>query len=201
MFWKDIWCSEHPLFTLYPNLFIYTSDSDLLVIKAFENSSLQLSFTRQSTGILFTKWYNLHTQLLNYLSNPSVPNTLYWRWSYVDKFTVHSFYQWLEFGGIKNTEFNSIWLFKLSLKIKVFLYLLKRDKVLTKGNLLKKDWQDDHACPFCGELETTDHLFVQCSFINTIWQLIVMHNNFVFTGSCMNNVWFINASIPLKISN
>lgn len=58
------------------------------------------------------------------------------------------------------------------------MYLLKRDKVLTKGNFLEKGWQGDFTYPF--------------------WQWISAHNNFVFTNTCMDGVWYINASIPLK---
>lgn len=197
-FWTDRWCSEHPLSLLYPNLFQHSSDPDLLVVEAFENSSLQLHFTRQLTGILLTEWHSLHTQLINCTPNPSISDTLSWRWSNIGAFSVHSFYLWLEYGGIKNSTYTTILLSKMPLKIKIFLYLLKRNKILTKGNLLKKGWQGDTSCHFCGELETTDHLFVQCSFINSLWQWIALHNNFIFQGSCMDDLWFLNASIPLK---
>ena len=198
LFWKDRWCSELPLSALYPNLFMYTLDPDLLIAEAFVNSSWQLLFTRQLTGILYSEWHNLLTHLQNFVPNLTMPDTLYWRWSSVGKFTVHSFYQWLEFGGIKNITFKTIWLSKMPLKIKIFLYLLKRDKILTKGNLIKRGWQGDPSCPFCGEFESTDHLFVQCAFVNSIWQWIGSHNNFFFAGTVMDDVWFLNACIPLK---
>lgn len=91
-FWTDRWCSEHPLSLLYPNLFQHSSDPDLLVVEAFENSSLQLHFTRQLTGILLTEWHSLHTQLINCTPNPSISDTLSWRWSNIGAFSVHSFY-------------------------------------------------------------------------------------------------------------
>jgi hypothetical protein len=51
---------------------------------------------------------------------------------------------------------------------------------------------------FCLEQESTDHLFVTCLFINFIWQWIVRHNNFTFTGTSLNDLWYLDSSIPLK---
>ena len=52
----------------------------------------------------------------------------------------------------------------IPLKIKIFLWLLKQDKILTKSNLMKKGWNSDTTYHFCGDFETTNHLFVTCSY-------------------------------------
>jgi NAD(P)H-flavin reductase len=35
--------------------------------------------------------------------------------------------------------------------------------ILTEDNLKKKGWQGEENCVFCNELETVDHLFINCS--------------------------------------
>ena len=75
---------------------------------------------------------------------------------------------------------------------------LKRNKILTKKNLISRGWTDDTSCSFCGAFEFTDHIFVHCSFTIQIWKWIAAHNNFIFDGYSMDDVWFLNAAIPLK---
>ena len=53
------------------------------------------------------------------------------------------------------------WKAKLPLKIKIFLWYLKRGVILTKDNLLKRIWKGDPKCDFCGLDENIQHLFFQ----------------------------------------
>ena len=48
---------------------------------------------------------------------------------------------------------------KTPLKIKIFLWFLKRGVTLTKDNLAKRNWQGNQQCCFCHENETIQHLF------------------------------------------
>jgi zinc-binding in reverse transcriptase len=87
---------------------------------------------------------------------------------------------------------NSLW------KLFFFLWLVRRNRILIKKNLQKKSWTSSTLCIFCSEEESTDHLFVTCLFINSIWQWIARHNNFTFTGNCLADLWYLDSSIPLK---
>jgi zinc-binding in reverse transcriptase len=58
----------------------------------------------------------------------------------------------------------------MPLKVKIFLWLVKRNRVLTKLNLAKKGWSGNTKCVFCDLEESTNHLFVSCPFVNQIWQ-------------------------------
>jgi hypothetical protein len=55
-----------------------------------------------------------------------------------------------------------IWTGKIPEKIKIFLWLIANDVVLTKDNLSKRKWQDDPKCFFCECVETINHLFFLC---------------------------------------
>lgn len=97
-----------------------------------------------------------------------------------------------------NTQYITIWNANIPLKIKVFLWLLKQDKILTKSNLLQKGWHGNPNCLFCGALETADHLFAQCPFTTAIWSWIARHNNFTYNCNSINDLWLIDSCIPLK---
>jgi hypothetical protein len=52
-----------------------------------------------------------------------------------------------------------LWKVKIPLKIKVFLWLLYREEILTKDNLVKRNWRGFEKCCFCNSYETVQHLF------------------------------------------
>lgn len=63
----------------------------------------------------------------------------------------------------------------IPIKIRVFMWLTSKNRILTLDNLLKKGWQGNNRCQFCHQPETINHLFVSCSFTKQIW---------FFIGSC-----------------
>jgi zinc-binding in reverse transcriptase len=65
-------------------------------------------------------------------------DSILWRWSLKGVFTVHSLYEWLQYEEIFNLDFISICNTKLPLKIQIFLWLVKINRVLTKVNLQKR---------------------------------------------------------------
>lgn len=56
-------------------------------------------------------------------------------------------------------------------KIKVFFWLIPKNSILTKDNLIKRGWQGSEACVFCGQKESIDHPFLQCSVAKLVWSL------------------------------
>jgi zinc-binding in reverse transcriptase len=79
------------------------------------------------------------------------------------------FYLWLDNGGVISKDFDIIWHSKIPLKIQIFMCLVRKNKILTKENLLKKEWQGSSKCVFCPNFENADHLFVVCPFVKCIW--------------------------------
>jgi zinc-binding in reverse transcriptase len=45
-----------------------------------------------------------------------------------EKFSVHSFYEWLSFGGVISDEYAIIWKSNLPFKIKFFMWLVRKRK-------------------------------------------------------------------------
>ena len=85
-------------------------------------------------------------------------------------FTVNSMYRHLFNNGLKLTQ--EIWHMKNPLKIKIFIWYLKRAVILTKDNLAKRNWNGNKACCFCSKHETIQHLFVECHYAKFLWRAI-----------------------------
>lgn len=86
----------------------------------------------------------------------------------------------------------------LFFKMKIFLWLVRQNRILTKDNLLKKGWAGSSKCKFCDQDETVDHLFVTCPYITQIWVWIAKHNNFHFDCTNISDLWVLDAYIPFK---
>jgi zinc-binding in reverse transcriptase len=78
-------------------------------------------------------------------------------------------YQWLEYGEIPNSDFDTLWQVNMPLKVKIFVWLVRRNRVLTEGNLSKQGWSAVYSVFFCDLEETTDYLFAICPFISKMW--------------------------------
>ena len=168
--WHDI--GNCFLYCVFPNLFRISSNPNITVAEVFTNFPFSLQFNRQFTSIILSEWI----QLLGFFPShylDSSPDRIIWRWTSSGLFTVQSLYKWLSFRGVTTNTCNTLWKAKIPLKIKVFIWLLRQDKILTKCNLQSRGWQDNIDCCFCGAPETVDHFFVTCPFIsylrNWIW--------------------------------
>ena len=94
------------------------------------------------------------------------------------KFTVESMYRALSQLEVPIDENNKkIWKMKMALKLKVFTWYLRRGVILTKDNLVKRNWHGNTKCVFCPLDETIKHLFFECSFARSIWSSIQIASN------------------------
>ncbi|KAJ3687082.1 hypothetical protein LUZ61_016246 [Rhynchospora tenuis] len=94
-------------------------------------------------------------------------DTIQWRWTYDGKFSVASAYKcWISAGKLISA-FIWIWKLKVPPTLKLFLYLLSNDRLLTKDQLGKRGLQTQPGCVLCDSaivLENTFHLFFECPF-------------------------------------
>jgi hypothetical protein len=96
--------------------------------------------------------------------------TVSWLLTKSGVFSVKSMYSFLI---AKNANFpcKVLWTLKLPLRIKVFCWLVIRNRILTKENLLKRGWKRVELFEFCNDRETREHLFFLCPLANYIWNM------------------------------
>jgi hypothetical protein len=69
--------------------------------------------------------------------------------------------------------YSNIWEWQLPLKVKLFIWLLLEQRILTQENLNKMGIFCPSLCVLCGNSEETmSHIFGDYSFINFIWKTI-----------------------------
>lgn len=84
-------------------------------------------------------------------------------------------------------RFKHIWKLPIPPSTKVFLFLMLRDKLLTKEVMLRRQFNCSVACVLCdsNQLETATHLFLQCEYARAIWEGI---GNFLGTTMLVNAI-------------
>uniref|UniRef100_A0A453I9I9 Reverse transcriptase zinc-binding domain-containing protein n=1 Tax=Aegilops tauschii subsp. strangulata TaxID=200361 RepID=A0A453I9I9_AEGTS len=56
--------------------------------------------------------------------------------------------------------------------IKVFVWFVHKQVILTKDNLAKRNWTGSRRCSFCDHDESIKHLFLDCPMAKVLWRSI-----------------------------
>ncbi len=113
-----------------------------------------------------------------------------WRWSKSDFFSVKSAFIFLQDGGIRDSRFSKVWSTRAPLKVKIFIWLILRGRVLTTDNLRKRGWAGDDCCTLCSsESESVDHLFIGCPTTKVFLQSLLSHIPLIRNCSSASMLW------------
>ncbi|KAJ1704290.1 hypothetical protein LUZ63_004069 [Rhynchospora breviuscula] len=96
-----------------------------------------------------------------------------WRWTPSGQYSAASAYSILVDPGLRSPFHTKLWKMRAPPRVKIFLWLLLLDRLLTQKNLITRNWPANDGCPCCSGqvLETSLHLFLECAFTKTVWDL------------------------------
>lgn len=86
-------------------------------------------------------------------------------------YTVKSYYRFL-IQPVPNTHIIFCGKLKMPPRVKVFMWLVLRNSILTKDNLLCRGWTGDSKCSICGGEETVSQLFFHRSIAKLLWNIM-----------------------------
>ncbi|WVZ91890.1 hypothetical protein U9M48_038003 [Paspalum notatum var. saurae] len=155
-FQEDKWLGNHAFKHVYPNLFNIVRKKHATVAEVFRSSPLNISFKRALVGNKLHEWHNLVANLLS-VNLEEGNDTFVWGLHKSGSFSVGSMYNSLINNGTVVSQ--EIWHLRIPLKIKIFLWFLKRGGGLNKVGMLLAG-----AAALCWALWLTrnDILFNKC---------------------------------------
>jgi hypothetical protein len=171
-FWEDTWLGDKPLSQQYPSLYSIVQRKHGSVANVLSHIPLNISFRRTLSANRLTLWLQL-VQRLMYVNLNEEKDNFIWGLTNLGQYTVKSLYLNLINDDTKYLK-KYIWKMKVPLKIKIFMWFLHRKEILTKDNLIRRNWIGRESCCFCDEKESIQHLFFDCLFAKVIWRLIHM---------------------------
>ncbi|WVZ53316.1 LOW QUALITY PROTEIN: hypothetical protein U9M48_004280, partial [Paspalum notatum var. saurae] len=174
-FWEDIWLGATPLRTQYPCLYNIARPKNSTIAEVLSFFPPNLSWRRDLVGPKLEAWNNLFPRIANFTLSQE-QDSFHWNLTQNGEFSVRSHYQALIRVDVPNLN-KKIWKIKAPLKVKIFLWYLRKGAILTKDNLAKRNWQGDKSCVFCHNEETIGHLFFECRFARSVWSFVQYASN------------------------
>jgi hypothetical protein len=175
-FWEDKWLDNTTLRDRYPALYNIVRHKGDTIATVMQCSPPNVTFRRDLFGPRLASWNSLVARLSS-VQLTQGPDEFRWNLCANGKFSVDSMYRALVHSDVPVDDNKKIWQMKIPLKIKVFTWYLRRGVILTKDNLVKRNWHGSTKCMFCPHDETIKHLFFECSFARSIWSAIQIASN------------------------
>jgi hypothetical protein len=151
-FWEDIWLGDTPLKDQYPMLYNILNHTNVTVAQALASNALNIGFRRVLTTYKWDRWVDLVTRVMSVQRTDS-EDTFRWNLTNSGSFTVKSMYLDLLNDHTMYLK-KYIWKIKVPLKIRIFMWFLHKGVILTKDNLIKRNWHGCTKCCFCDQEET-----------------------------------------------
>ncbi|KAL4354587.1 hypothetical protein GQ457_06G029720 [Hibiscus cannabinus] len=99
-----------------------------------------------------------------------------WRWTNHHVFELKSAYDRCSPLILEETDpiWNQIWTLQVPQRIRCFLWLASRQKLMTNLHRCRRTLSDDPYCPFCQEAEESIiHTFRDCERLQQVWRYII----------------------------
>ncbi|XP_039145636.1 uncharacterized protein LOC120282866 [Dioscorea cayenensis subsp. rotundata] len=164
LFWKDRWLNGRAPMHLWPNEFLASPMQNASVFD-LRHLLVQQPFSDEHT--------DSEMLLVNWISPAGLDKDVrFWSLNANGSFSVKSFYDRLNDGGLRCPIAKFFWKGPCPRKVNIFNWLAWKDKILTLENLAKRRCNKlpTDTCVLCHEaVESVDHLFLQCRFSLEVW--------------------------------
>jgi hypothetical protein len=133
--WKDKWIGNYSFQQQYPSLYSIVRRKNATVESILSTVPLNVSFHRFLHQNNLMLWNELVWRIIHVRLNDQV-DVFLWNLHQNGKYTIHSLYLALINNGITHMN-KQLWRLKVPLKIKIFMWYMKKEAVLTKDNLAR----------------------------------------------------------------
>ena len=156
----------------YPSIYNIARQPHASVASVLSSKPLNISFRRALVDEKLQEWLDLVAKITNF---NLVEGRDHFRWNLHNDgiFTVRSMYLH-EMNQHAPFCHKLIWKLKIPLKIKIFFWYLQRGVILTKDNLLRKNWKGSLKCCFCNCNESITHLLFDCHHAKEVWRIVYL---------------------------
>jgi hypothetical protein len=185
-FWEDLWLGNSSLAIQYWKLYRFVNEKNKSVASLWDGTVLKCTFSRSGDTHMLDLWEEV-CQIAATIAFSEEEDSMIWQFSSNGIYNVQSLYRIINFRGIQPVLVSSIWDIKIPPRVQYFLWLLSKNRLLTRDNLGKRRKVDDPTCLFCNEHETVNHLFFECVVAN---QLLCGLSDIVgvHLGSSLDNI-------------
>lgn len=103
-----------------------------------------------------------------------------WKWEPGGVYTASSIYKVMMGGGLTRDEHAGLWKAKVSPTVKIFAFLMLKNRILTHEVMLRRNMTCSLPCVLCGNcpIESAMHIFYLCPYAVHVWFLLGRRTGF-----------------------
>jgi hypothetical protein len=139
-------------------LYVICNQQGKTINQVWDGETLMLSFTKTVSENLINLWFDL-VGIMEEVSLTDEPDHIIWSFSFTGKYSVQSLYAVINNHGVKPVFVHAVWKLNIPPRVQIFIWLLSKNKLLTRDTLAKRRNVDDRTYIFCAEPESIHHLF------------------------------------------
>jgi hypothetical protein len=166
-----MWIGNTSLAIAYWPLYIINEQQGKTMHDVWDSETLMLTFRRNVSPSIMNLWWELWT-LIESTSLSEEEDHILWTLTSTGKYSVQSLYAVVNHRGVVPQFVSSVWKIVIPPRVQFFLWLLSKNRLLTRDNLAKRREVSDPSCLFCNESESIMHLFFECCVAKNIWRII-----------------------------
>ncbi|KAJ0938893.1 putative RNA-directed DNA polymerase [Helianthus annuus] len=207
-FWSQPWIGLVPLQRLFPNLYEIESVKRCSIGQRLSISCGCITGfhcnwkSAREAAALSHEVFEIENLLVTYSFGDGSDK---WLWSKdpSGEFTTSSCRKWLEGHTVRDPEVIVSWFPWSPLKVRCFIWRLSQYRIPVAMKLATRGVQlISLLCPICGvDLEGIDHLFIECLYAKSIWQMVSNWSGFSMRSDGSVKDMLINAengNLPKK---
>lgn len=174
-FWLSPWLGHGTLSQRFPRLFNHSRRKHITVQEAMKGDTWIRDLAHGQNQHLLSEVLSLHRELQRSgpPARPGEQDAISWKLSGTGSYSAKLAYR-VQFQGRIATNFDQlIWKAWAPGKIKIFAWLLLRDRLWCNDRLQRRGWPNSYFCQLCvRSLESSSHLFWNCLESRQVWSRI-----------------------------
>uniref|UniRef100_A0A0A8Y3J5 Reverse transcriptase zinc-binding domain-containing protein n=1 Tax=Arundo donax TaxID=35708 RepID=A0A0A8Y3J5_ARUDO len=167
-FWEDVLVGNISLAILFWDLYYIVNEKNMTIVELWDVTNLKCTFRRCVDNRKMQVWLEI-VEIAKTLELVDEDDSLVWQYTSNGVYNVQSLYNIVNFRGIIPVYLPAVWKLNDPPRLHVFLWLLSKNRVLTRDNLAKRQFVNDKTCLFCSEEDTVFHLFFGCVVSARMW--------------------------------
>ena len=121
------------------------NEKTVTITELWDGDQLKVTFRICFDHALMLKWYEV-LQIAQTLQLSAEDDALIWKFESKGVYSVNSLYAIINCRGVVPVFVHALWKIKVPPKVHFFLWLISRNKILTRDNLVKRQNVDDLTC-------------------------------------------------------
>ncbi|GJU97297.1 RNA-directed DNA polymerase, eukaryota, reverse transcriptase zinc-binding domain protein [Tanacetum coccineum] len=175
LFWEDPWLDDLALNHKFPRLYALDNYKQITVVEKINHASMVDTFCRPPRGGAEEEQLDFLLSRMDGLILTNIPDRCVWSLEATCEFSVKSIRQLIDDSILPKEEVAIRWVKVMPIKINVFAWRVRLDKLPTRLNLSIKGIDIlTIVCPLChAYVESGSHIFFFCPMAHHLWRKLM----------------------------